>query len=145
MSAFTFAQLVDSMIAQGVPPERAQRFAREQLGDTDEPIVSRNARILEKAEQTAIRKLFIEYGFKVRSTSSVRPSKIAIGFPDLFVTHATMPLGFFWETKRQVGGVVSEAQEEFGADCWRCGIRWYTGDRFDAQSFLEKERIRRRE
>lgn len=107
----------------------------------DPKAIERDKRIREKAEQEAVTKLFRRHGFTVRSTSQARPSKIAIGFPDLFVTHRSRPLAFFWETKRQVGGVVSEAQQEFADDCARCGVRWYTGDRYHAAAFLRAENI----
>lgn len=144
-----FDRLVSAMTALHVPRPKAEAAARAQLGitgsgaDVDPAQCERDGSIAEKAEQLAIVKLFREHGCTVRSTSQARPSKIAIGFPDLFVTHRTLPLAFFWETKRQVGGVVSDAQKDFGADCWRCGVRWYTGDRHDAQRLLDEQHIPR--
>jgi hypothetical protein len=125
--------------SQGVPREKALKYAREQwpevAAEQDAAAVKRSE-IREKEEQAAVIKLFREHGFTVRSTSQARRSKIAIGFPDLFVTHRTMPLAFFFETKRQVGGVVSDAQRDFGDDCRRCGIKWFAGDRDEAQRII---------
>lgn len=95
--------------------------------------------IREKEEQAEVTKVFQRRGFTVRSTSQARPSKIAIGFPDLFVTHKTRPIAFFWESKRQVKGVLSEAQKEFANDCHRCGVKCLAGDRYHAAAFLRAE------
>ncbi len=128
-------ELVAQLERAGVSHDAAVREATRRLGMApDAP--AREQHVLEKAEQAAIVKLFREHGCTVRSTSQARAAKISIGFPDLFVTHKTLPLAFFWESKRQVGGIISEAQEEFGADCWRCGIRWYAGDRHAALKVL---------
>lgn len=117
----------------------AERMAEKRYGPDDPATVERNARVREKEEQAAVTKLFRTHGFTVRSTSQARPSKIALGFPDLFVTHRSKPLAFFWETKRQVGGVLSDAQRDFAADCARCGIVCHAGDRYHAAAFLRSE------
>jgi hypothetical protein len=140
-----YDELVASLLLKQIPRHLAERAAREHLGITSgTPEVSaRDASILEKTEQREIIKLFREHGCTVRSTSQARPSKIALGFPDLFVTHKRLPLAFFWESKRQVKGVISDAQQDFAEDCWRCGVRWYAGDRFDAERVLDELHVPR--
>lgn len=136
-----FERLVGQLTGMGFPRDKAEAQVRAQF-----PAIApaperaeRDARILEKKEQQEVTKVFMRHGFTVRSTSQARPSKIALGFPDLFVTHNAKPFGFFWETKRQVGGHVSIDQEKFAADCARCGIRWYTGDRYHAEALMRAE------
>jgi hypothetical protein len=136
-----FDQIVNGLLRLGFSRERATAEAARQfphLAPAPEK-AERDARILEKAEQLAVTKVFLRHGFKVRSTSQARPSKIALGFPDLFVTHKAKPFAFFWETKRQVGGALSVDQQAFADDCARCGIRWYTGDRYHAEALMRAE------
>lgn len=101
--------------------------------------VQRDARIREKEEQAAIIKLFRAHGFTVRSTSQSRASRVALGLPDLWVTHNTKPLAFWFEVKRQSGGVLSEFQKDFAADCERCGVKCMAGDRYHAEAFLRSQ------
>jgi hypothetical protein len=134
-----YESLVNDMTAMGIPRARAELAARKKLRlplDETPDDVLRRADVLEKAEQHEITKLFRAFGFTVRNLSQSRASKIAPGVPDLFVTHDTLPLGFWWESKRQVGGRYSAAQVEFRADCERVGIACFGGDRFAARSHL---------
>jgi hypothetical protein len=140
VAAADFDQIVESIVhATGVDRARAAEIARTNGFTPDELTLEqlaqqrRDARILEAAEQKEVIKVFREHGCTVRSTSQYRPSKVSIGLPDLFCAHHEHPIAFWWETKRQVGGVVSEAQRDFAADCQRCGIKWYSGDRYDAE------------
>lgn len=138
-----FDEMVDQLVGMGFPRDRAEAQVRQQfpaIAPAPEK-AERDARIREKQEQLAVTKVFLRHGFKVRSTSQARPSKIALGFPDLFVTHKARPFGFFWETKRQVGGALSIDQQAFADDCARCGIRWYTGDRYHAEALMRAERF----
>ena len=112
---------------------RANGIVRAQLTDAELAQQRRDARILEDAEQRAVIKVFREHGFTVRSTSQHRPSKVSIGILDLFCTHTSQPIAFWFDAKRQVGGVISDAQRDFMADCWRCGMKAYAGDRYEAE------------
>ena len=137
----TFEAAVASLMAQtGLPRVAAELQVRRELphlAPPSHPIAGeKDDRALEKAEQVEIRKLFIAYGFTVRNLSQYRPSKIALGFPDLFVTHDREAIAFFWETKRQVGGERSPAQVVFAEDCARTGILCGHGDRFAAAQWL---------
>lgn len=136
-----FDEMVSSMVALGVPRAKAEATARTEmhrrgLGPLLPPEPTLDERKLEKEEQHEISRLFRAYGFKVRSTSQARASKVAPGLPDLFVTHLTRPIAFWWESKRQVGGKLDPAQEEFRDDCLRCQIPWASGHRYDAAQLL---------
>lgn len=98
--------------------------------------IERDARILERAEQEAIAEMARGYGFKVRSLSQYRPSKVAVGIGDLILVHRARGIGLWWETKRQVGGVQSDDQKEFEADCRLVGWTYRLGDRFDFARYL---------
>lgn len=139
----TFDTLVDQLVGRGFARATAEAEIRRQRPELapDPAEVQRDAAVREKAEQAAVTKLFREHGFTVRSTSQARPSKIALGFPDLFVTHKRLAIGFFFETKRRVGGVVSDAQQDFANDCARCGISWYTGDRHRAAALMRQLKV----
>lgn len=123
---------VQQLVELGFPREHAETQVRTQLRHLAPPAPAFNEakdRGLERDEQIEIRKLAIAYGFKVDNLSQYRPSKIAVGFPDLFLRHRAKPLALFWETKRAVGGHRSTAQVEFGADVTRCGVGYGFGDR----------------
>lgn len=134
-----FEAAVNELVSKGYERHVAEREVRRQLpqiapsfplaGEKDE-------RALERAEQIEVRKLFCAFAFTVRNLSQYRPSRVAPGFPDLFVTHNRERIAFFFETKRQIGGNRSPAQIEFAADCNRCGVPCYHGDRFAAAQLL---------
>jgi hypothetical protein len=135
-----FGRIVDGIVhTTGVDRSRAAEIARANGYTPDELTLAqlaeqqRDARILEAAEQKEVIKCLREHGFTVRSTSQYRASKIAIGVADLWCTHREQPIAFWWETKRQVGGVLSDAQRDFADDCARCNIRCYSGHRYDAE------------
>lgn len=127
--------LVGGLVGAGVPRERAEAQARRELRI---PAVSeeRDSAALEKEEQAEITKTFRAFGFVVRNLSQPRATKQAPGIPDLWVTHGTRPLAFWWETKRQVGGRFSPAQIDFARDCKRCGVGYGAGDRHAAAQHL---------
>lgn len=135
--SLSYDAMVDGLVRLGVPRERAQVEARRQLGVVfpTEQEEQRTA-ALEKEEQAAIRKLFIAFGFRVYNLSQARASKQTPGLGDMWIVHRTLPLAFWWETKRQTGGRHSAPQVEFQAECQRCGVGYGTGDRFAAQDHL---------
>lgn len=94
--------------------------------------------VLEKAEQHEVTKVFIAFGFNVRNLSQARRTKQAPGLPDLWCMHRELPIAFWWETKRQVGGKHSDPQLEFRRDCERCHVGYGTGDRQAARSHVIK-------
>jgi hypothetical protein len=71
---------------------------------------------LEKAEQLEVRKVFVAFGGHVYWLSQARAAKQTPGLGDLFVVFPKL-VSFWWETKRQVGGRVSPAQQEFHDLC----------------------------
>jgi hypothetical protein len=139
MTIAAFDHLVSQLERSGVARDAAVKHARGKYPEAaieKEHQALKRADILEKEEQTEVTKLFRAFRFEVRNLSQYRPSKVAPGLPDLFVTHRELPIGFFWETKRQVGARASEAQKQFRADCLRCKIGHGYGDRFAARSHL---------
>jgi hypothetical protein len=130
----------------GISRDAALRAARAHFGAKapDSPAeIARDDKILEKAEQAAIVKLFRAYGLTVYNLSQARPSKQAPGLPDLWCMRARDKWGnfgaaFWWESKRQVGGERSAAQIAFGELSAATNVpRLYGfGDRYDAAKFL---------
>jgi hypothetical protein len=99
-------------------------------------VPERDEHALEKQEQVEVRKLLIAYGFKVYNLSQARASKQSPGLPDLWCVHTREPVAFWFETKRQVGGKLSPPQLEFQAECLRCEVRHFVGDRHSAAALL---------
>lgn len=138
-----FDRLVSSiMAATNVSRERAIEVAKlnrpdlmTEAGATMAKI-ERDARIREREEQAFISDMARGYGFTVRNLSQYRPSKVATGIGDLILVHRARGIGLWWETKRQVGGVQSEDQREFEADCRLVGWTYRIGDRFDFARYL---------
>lgn len=117
----------------------AHRAAREKYPDAATErarLEEKRADVLEKDEQREIRKLFIAFGFQVYWLSQARRTGQTAGVPDLFMLHRELPVGFYWETKRQVGGKLSPAQQDFRDGCIRCGIGYGCGDRYAARTHL---------
>lgn len=136
------ALVMSIMRATNVDRPRAISIAKanrpdlaEQAAAAEAKIV-RDASILEKEEQAFVANMARAYGFKVRSTSQYRPSKVATGIGDLILVHRARGIGLWWETKRQVGGVQSEDQAEFESDCRLVGWTYRLGDRYDFARYL---------
>lgn len=152
MSLDTVDGLATELQAQhGISRDAALRAARAHFGAKapDSPAeIARDDKILEKAEQAAIVKLFRAYGCTVRNLSQARASKQAPGIGDLWVTRRQRiveraggrfhqpGIAFWFESKRQVGGKRSPDQVEFGEDCIESGVGYGFGDRYDAAKFL---------
>jgi hypothetical protein len=96
----------------------------------------RDENALEKEEQTEVIKVFGAFNINVRNLSQARASKQTPGLPDLSLMNPELGLALWWETKRQVGGEYSAAQIEFRDGCFDCSIRYGTGDRFAARTFI---------
>lgn len=139
MSAAAYDALVQQLRAANVADEAAHREARRRYPDAateQQAEVERRADVLEKDEQRAVVRMLREFGFTVRTLSQARASKQTPGLFDLFCTHRERPIAFWFDTKRQVGGKLSEAQQEFMADCRRCGVGAYAGDRYTVRTIL---------
>ena len=94
--------------------------------------------MLEKAEQHAIWKMARALGWKVYTLSQPRATKQTPGLPDLWLTATACGFAGWWETKRQVGGARTTAQEEFGEECRRARIPYGYGDRYEFASWLKR-------
>lgn len=136
----------DAFVAQleraGVAPEAAHRRAAMEYPDAAAERAreaERRENVLEKDEQAYIVRLFREFGFRVHTTSQSRASKVGVGMPDIWFAHRERPIAGWFEVKRAAGGRVSEAQQEFRADCLRCGVTHLLGDRRVAERFLISE------
>lgn len=133
MSAYQ--DMADALELQGVPRDKAQARARDLCHDAP-PREVLNEHTLEKDEQAFCYRLLRAYGFTVRNLSQARASKQAPGLGDAWLVHRGLGIALWWETKRQVGGVLSPAQVEFEADCRLCGITYRYGSRFDLARYL---------
>lgn len=114
----------------GVAPAAARAAAARELCIPLSAFDEADAGVLEKQEQSEIRKLLIAYGFRVYNLSQSRASKVGIGIPDLWFAHQRLPIAGWCEVKRQRGGVVSRAQQEFRDECVRAGVVHILGDRY---------------
>ena len=79
----------------------------------------------ERAIQARVRRLYLDTGCEVYSTSSVNRSRIAKGFPDFWVMR-TGKGGWFHELKKP-GGKQSPAQVAFQHSCERAGVTYLCG------------------
>lgn len=106
---------------------------------TPEQIAAEQKRedVLEKKEQHEIVKRLRVVRCDVWPTSSNKRAKIRPGFPDIwFFGPPGSNLAGWWESKRQVGGRLSEAQVDFQKRCKDSGTIHGYGDRYDAERFL---------
>lgn len=137
MSRFTPEEVERLLISQGIRPDLAKKHARLEFGlPEEEPEPARDERVLEREEQAEIVKLLKAFRFRVYSTSQYRASKVSLGFPDLWCMHEMQPLAFWFEVKRQSGGMYYSEQTEFGEFAVRCGVGYHTGDRYHAADLL---------
>lgn len=92
---------------------------------------------LEKAEQQECWKVFRAFGGRVYSLSQARAAKQTPGLGDGFVVFGGL-VSFWWETKRQVGGRVSSAQQTFHELCNGTGegSRHHMGGRREAEALV---------
>jgi hypothetical protein len=120
----TYDEIVQGLVAQGVPLEKAQKIAGANI-----PAPARAAKPseldaqeqrLEKAEQDDITKVWLTFGGRVWNTSAVTRSKITPGFPDLYLTHGQWKLALWYETKSATGRRSPE-QEDFAAEAIAAG------------------------
>lgn len=141
MTAAAYDAFVQQLVAANVAEHAAHQLARLKYPDAAAEKAreaERRAGVLEKDEQREVRKLFIAFGFEVYWLSQARRTGQTPGVPDLWCMHRELPIGFYWETKRQVGGKLSDAQLLFRDGCLRCGVGYGTGDRYAARTHLIK-------
>jgi hypothetical protein len=125
----------------GTDPVAAERawnrmIAQQRHAAPTVQLAPEDERALERDTQAEIVKLFRAFGCVVRGTSQARPSKIAVGLPDLLVHHRGTRQFWFWEAKRPRGGVLSADQLVFAEDCAACDTLWGVGSRVDAEAWL---------
>lgn len=133
-----FESAVRELVGMGFDRAVAEAQVRGQMRIDAPPAASLSlgASADEKREQAEVVKLFRAYGGKVYSLSQARASKQTPGLPDLWVVFNGIRRAFWFETKRQVGGRLSDAQREFGIECTTAGVSWYVGDRRTAAEIL---------
>lgn len=139
MNMLGYDATIAALESRGVPREKALKFAREQWPEVaaqQDAAAEKRADVLEKKEQAEIVKLFRAFGFKVYNLSQARASKQTPGLPDLFCMDPERRVGFWWESKRSVGGTLSASQMLFRDQALACGINWGSGDRVAAKRFL---------
>jgi hypothetical protein len=139
MTLLGYETTVATLVDRGVPRDKAEARAREIYPDIAAQLdaqVERKANVLEKHEQLRIRQIATIAGCKVRTLSQPRATKQSPGLPDLWIVHLGRGLGFWWETKRQVGGARSPDQMEFAADCETTHTPYGFGDRYDFGAWL---------
>ena len=91
---------------------------------------------LEKAEQLECWKVFRAFGGRVYSLSQARASKQTPGLGDDFVVFPGR-VSFWWESKRQKGGRISPAQQEFHELCAGAeGSKHHIGGRREAEEHV---------
>ena len=104
---------------------------------------------LEKVVQRGIVQLFRSVGCSVSSTSQYRPSMVTPGMPDLYVTHPTCGVWFWFEVKRpQLAGFKRDdtstwipeplrpAQATFRLECQLTGQPHFFGGMAEAVAAL---------
>lgn len=134
-----WSAMVEGLVALRVPREKAIARADLQypgVAAANAARATRLAGIAEKGEQNEIRKLVLACGCKFYNLSQARKAKQTPGLADCWITHEARGLAFWWETKRQIGGEHSTAQEEFAKECAAAGVLYGTGDRYHARDFL---------
>lgn len=139
MSAAAYAAMVSELVGLGFPLSAAEAKARATYPETAQALdvaVVKRANVLEKDEQRIVRKMALAVGFKVYWLSQARDSKQTPGLPDLWLACEATGLCAWWETKRQVGGARSTAQEEFAAECIASRIPYGFGDRYEFARWL---------
>jgi hypothetical protein len=101
------------------------------------PVDDGDADRLEKAEQLEVQKVFRAFGARVYWLSQARAAKQTPGLGDLFVVFPEL-MSFWWETKRQKGARVSDAQQEFHELCngTNEGSPHYIGGRREAEELV---------
>lgn len=131
--------LVETLTNTGVGQTAALKYAAAKYPNAvrqQDAKDEQRENVLEKEEQREIRKLFKAFGFTVYSLSQARASKQTPGLADLYCVHRDQPIALWFETKRQHGGRLSDAQREFQEGNNRCGIRSVVGDRYTARTLL---------
>jgi hypothetical protein len=128
---------VASLRRLGVPAETAEREAARRYGPAVDALhLERDENALEKAEQREVLKVYRAFGCRVYSLSQPRASKQTPGLPDLRVFAPAIGRCWDHETKRQQGGRLSPAQDDYRALAAQCGLDVVVGDRFAAGAQL---------
>lgn len=118
----------------GGPPPLAPSVARawpEMRYDLPRP----RSLAKERDEQAEICRIFRRHGCSPRSTSQYRPSKQALGIPDLWVFGPTT--AWWFEVKSGEDWRFSEHQLQWARDCMASGILYGAGDRWAALALLK--------
>lgn len=119
-------------LAPPLPPVHARAWP-----PTSVPLPRPVSPCREKGEQGVIVKLFTSVGCRCEVTSQTRPSKVALGLPDLWVWGPAGKLwAFWWESKSGPDWHFTEDQLGWAERCARTNALYGAGDRFAAAAFL---------
>lgn len=136
-TALSRTEFIESLVRIGFARDRANAEASRRyppIEPNPQQLLIRESS-LERIEQNDIRKLVIAIGGTVKSTSSIKKAKIAIGFPDLRVHIPDFRIALWWETKTK-DGKISDEQGEFLRDEWTCGAFTGAGTFYDFHQYL---------
>lgn len=132
-----YDRFVAALLAKGVPREKAEAVARENLGIPAPSALALEER-REKEEQRACWKIFRAHGCEVFWLSQARASKQTPGLADMFVFAPRYNAAWWFETKRPVGGIQSKVQQRFEELCHQCGVRYIIGGQAEAYAILRE-------
>lgn len=120
-------------------PPHLQGIAKQQLAAQRRAAIAlppEDDAAREKATQADCVRVLRALGATVHTTSQSRAAKVTPGLPDIWFAFPQHRLAGWWETKRPRGGVYSDAQVAFAADCLACGIPWGGGPRAVLEAYL---------
>lgn len=84
--------------------------------------------------QTRVARFYASCGCHVYPLSQYRPSRVAIGIPDLYVVHPR--IGGFWHEVKRPGGKQSDGQHVFQVEVEAAGVGYVLGGVDEAHAFL---------
>lgn len=90
----------------------------------------------EKAVVARLMYVYKSVGCSIYSTQQTRPSRQALGLPDLYVVHPR--LGGWWHEAKRPGGRQSTVQRAFQLTVETAGIGYVLGGVDEALLYLEK-------
>jgi len=93
----------------------------------------------EKQVVARVMALYRAVGCSVHSTQQTRPSRQAIGLPDLWVMHPR--IGGWWHEAKRLGGKQTTGQRAFHFACEAARVPYVLGGYDEAEAFLRQQGI----
>ena len=96
-------------------------------------------KITSQSERAVVARLMYAYkavGCTIYSTQQFRPSRQALGLPDLYLVHPR--LGGFWHEAKRPGGRQTPVQRAFQATVEEAGVDYVLGGVEEAMAYLER-------